>query len=287
MTEIRREEDGSMGEEILVLTKYLVIMDLLGIKGDEGKRIVILNDVTERKKLEESIIRSERLAATGQLAASIAHQINSPLQGITALLSVMKECGADDSDFSGNIRLLEGAFESIRETVRKLLDLNRPGQAEKQLVNIHEIIRDTVSLVGTHLRQADIKARLNFHKESIYLNASPQELAHVFLNLINNAVEAISAEKDRAMGKCGGEITIGTKQDKDLLVIEISDSGPGISEDNLNRIFDAFYTKKGNLGMGIGLAVCKSVIEKHGGAIEAIKKADCGATFRISLPLKK
>ena len=274
------------GKEILTLKEYQVIVDLFEIKEDEGKHIVILNNVTERKKLEESIIRSERLAATGQLAASIAHQINSPLQGVTALLSVMKEKWKDDPDLAENIRLLEGAFKNIRNTVRKLLDLNRPGQEEKRSVSIHEIIKDTVALISTHLRQSGIKIHLNLYKESIYLIASPQQLEHVFLNLINNAIEAIAAKGRKATTPHKGVITINTELEKDLLVIEISDSGPGIPEDSLSCVFEPFYTKKGNLGMGIGLTICSAIIEKHEGKIEVRSTAGSGATFKISLPLK-
>jgi signal transduction histidine kinase len=220
------------------------------------------------------------------LAASIAHQINSPLQGITALLSVMKENRENDPDFSENIRLLEGAFISIRNTVRKLLDLNRPGQEKKRTVNIHEIIKDTIALMSTHLRQIGIKTHLNLHKESIYLTASPQQLEHVLLNLINNAIEAITGENRKTTGPHIGEITINTKREKDLLVIEISDSGPGIPDDALEHLFEVFYTKKRKLGMGIGLSVCKIIIEKQKGTIEVRNTVGSGATFRIFLPLK-
>ncbi len=276
--------DKSAEEETLNLKDNLVTVDIFEIKGTEGKHIVILDDVTERKKLEESIIRSERLAATGQLAASIAHQINSPLQGITAVLNVMKESRVDDVELVQNIRLLEGAFNSIRDTVRKLQDLNRPGQEERQPVNIHNIIEDTVFLVSTHLRRAGIQTELKFSREPLRLTASPQQLEHVFLNLINNAIEAITGADRHEKTSQAGHITISTDSEKDHFIVEISDSGPGIPEDALDRIFDTFYTKKGNMGMGIGLAVCRSVIEKHNGTIEARNNEGSGAAFRICLP---
>ncbi len=265
-------------------------MPVLNAEGLPCKWIGACEDITERKRLEESVIQSERLAATGQLAASIAHQINSPLQGITALLNVIKDKREDDRDLLENIRLLEGAFESIRNTVRRLLDLNRPGQEEKEQVNIHDIIRDTVALARTHLHQAGIKVHLNLYKEPIVLTASPQQLGYMFLNLINNAVEAIGGETQQPDRKRTdlprGEITVSTDLKKDFLVMEISDSGPGIPDDALHCVFDAFYTKKGKLGMGIGLSVCDRIIKEHKGAITAGNAPGSGAIFRISLPLK-
>ena len=265
-------------------------MPVLNAEGLPCKWIGACEDITERKRLEESVIQSERLAATGQLAASIAHQINSPLQGITALLSLIKDKREDDRDLLEKIRLLEGAFESIRNTVRRLLDLNRPGQEKKEQVNIHDIIRDTVALARTHLHQAGIKVHLNLYKEPIVLTASPQQLGYMFLNLINNAIEAIGGETQQPDRKRTdlprGEITVSTDLKKDFLVMEISDSGPGIPDDALHCVFDAFYTKKGKLGMGIGLSVCDRIIKEHKGAITAGNAPESGAIFRISLPLK-
>ena len=282
----RHEREPYAGEATFTLNDYQVTADLLKIKKDQVKHIVILYNVTERKKLEETIIKSERLAAIGQLAASVAHQINSPLQGITAILSLMKENSSEDLHIVENIHLLEGAFESIRDTVLKLLDLNRPSREKKQTVNIHNIIKDTLDLVGTYLMQAGIKTYLELHKESIYLTASPLELEHVLLNLINNAIDAITGENPKETGANAGEITIKTKREKSLLLIEISDSGPGIPKNALDRLFDAFYTRKGNLGMGIGLSFCKTIIEKHEGTIAVTNTPGSGATFRISLPLQ-
>ena len=132
---------------------------------------------------------------------------------------------ADNKGLVENISLLEGAFESIRNTVKKLLDLNRPGHEEKQKINIHETIKDTMELLRTHLRQNGIRSHLNLCTESIYLTASPQQLEHVFLNLINNAIEAIAAEtvtnNRKEAGLPVGEIWIKTNIKKDAFVIEI------------------------------------------------------------------
>ena len=292
----RRISGDRMHEEYRILRqdgswRYWIdrAMPVSNSQGYPSKWVGACEDITERKRLEGSIIQSERLAATGQLAASIAHQINSPLQGVTALLNVMKSNEADSKDMVENINLLEGAFDSIRNTVRKLLDLNRPGHEEKQKIDIHEIIKDTMALLRTHLRQNGIRSHLNLCTESIYLTASPQQLEHVFLNLINNAMEAIDAEtvidNRKETGLPVGEIWINTNTKEGFLVIEISDSGPGIPEDALHCVFDAFYTRKGKLGMGIGLSVCNRIIEEHKGTIGVRNTPGSGATFRISLPL--
>jgi len=121
--------------------------------------------------------------------------------------------------------------------------------------------------------------------------ASPQQLGHVFLNLINNSVEAMSGVsksegkwKERA--KIGGDISIKTMLKKDKVVIQVSDTGPGIAEEDLEHIFDPFYTKKKTMGMGVGLSVCNGIIEDHNGTIEA-RNAKEGAVFTITLPVNK
>ena len=122
--------------------------------------------------------------------------------------------------------------------------------------------------------------------------ASPQQLGHVFLNLINNSVEAMSGVsksegkwKERA--KIGGDISIKTMLKKNHVVIQVSDTGPGIAEEDLEHIFDTFYTRKKTLGMGIGLSICNGIIEDHNGTITAKNIKDGGAVFTITLPVKK
>ncbi len=242
----------------------------------------------ERRAIQEKLIRSERLAATGQLAASIAHEINSPLQGIVALMSVMKQSFGDNRDLEQNLDLLRGAFESIRDTVKKLLDLNRPGKEKRQPVNVNTIIKDTVMLVRGHLKKNKTTVQLKLDPKMPETICSPQQMGQVFMNLINNAVESIIVKSDHLQGnpENNREIQITTFSGKGTIRIIVSDTGPGISPDDIKRIFDPFFTRKKTMGMGVGLSICHGIIEDHDGSIHAENLTNSGAAFTITLPVK-
>ena len=249
-----------------------------------------IEDITEVKLLQEQLIRSERLAAIGQLAASIAHEINSPLQGIVGLLNVIKNTHKENEGLLENIDLLQGAFNSIRDTVKKLLDLNRPGKERKQSTNVNKIIENTLALLRNHLKKNKVKVNLNLSSKVPPIIASPQQLSQIFINLINNAVEAMSNTAPQKNGRkkqaaSSREININTNLIKDQLVIKLSDTGPGISSKDLGHIFDPFYTRKKTMGMGIGLPICHSIIEEHNGTIVAENSPKGGAVFTIILPV--
>lgn len=254
----------------------------------EDSILAVSRDVTHAKLLEDELIRSERLAATGQLAASIAHEINSPLQGVTALLNVIKKTYKENGQLTEDIELVKDAFHSIRKTVRKLLDLNRPGKEKKQSINVNDIIEDTVTLVQSHLKQKNVTVNLNLSSRVPNIIASPQQLGQVIMNFINNAVDAMSGVSKRDLkqkkSSVGGQINIHTHLRKGHVIIKVTDTGPGIPDEDLKHIFDPFYTRKKSMGMGIGLSVCHGIIEDHDGTIIAKNAPDGGAVFTAKLP---
>jgi PAS domain S-box-containing protein len=252
-------------------------------------RIFTVMDTTQTKLMQEQLIRSERLAATGQLAASIAHEINSPLQAVTVLLGSLQKKYNDDEHLENNLELLKGAFASIRNTVKNLLDLNRPGQEVKQPTNINNIIEKTTDLVQSHLKKNKVKVKLDLSSKVPDIHASPQQLNQCFLNLINNAVEAITGTStpindsmDRIESE--GEIYIKTDHKNGNVIIKIADTGPGIPEKELQYIFDPFFTGKKKMGMGVGLSICHGIVEDHNGIITAENSPHAGAIMTITLP---
>jgi PAS domain S-box-containing protein len=252
--------------------------------------LCVARDITQTKLLQNQLIRSERLAATGQLAASIAHEINSPLQGITALLNVIQTSYEKDHELLKKLDLIKSAFASIRDTVRNLIDLNRPGTENKQLIGLNDVIENTAALVRSYLKKNGIEISLNLSAGQHTIDASPQQLGQVFMNLINNAVESITAdpryqEKLEQFSMSGGEISIDSYNRKNEIVIQIKDNGPGIAKDDLNHIFDPFYTSKKTVGMGVGLSICHGIIEDHRGVITAENGPDSGAIITITLPI--
>jgi PAS domain S-box-containing protein len=252
--------------------------------------LCVARDVTQTKRLQSQLIRSERLAATGQLAASIAHEINSPLQGISALLNVLRSTYTEDNYLQRKLDLVGSAFISIRDTVKNLIDLNRPGKDKKQLTDVHQVINNTVALVKSLLMKNLIAVRLDLEAADATLFASPQQIGQVLMNLINNAVESITGEPGYFENAHhtpggGGRIVVRTCNRGAELVIEVQDSGPGIPEADVNRIFDPFFTKKKTMGMGVGLTICHGIIEDHQGKITAANAPEGGAVLSMALPL--
>jgi PAS domain S-box-containing protein len=252
--------------------------------------LCVARDITETKFLHNQLLRSERLAATGQLAASIAHEINSPLQGITALLSVIRMKYEHDKELLSQLDLIKNAFISIRDTVRNLIDLNRPGKEKKQPMNINQVIENTVALTRSHLKKHMVSIKLNLAAETSNINASPQQIGQVIMNLVNNAVESItsapqSREKLEQSAQIGSKIRIDTHNRNEEIIITVKDNGPGISDNDLGKIFDPFFTRKKTMGMGVGLSICHGIIEDHKGVIYANNAPEGGAVFTIRLPL--
>ncbi|HEB29698.1 MAG TPA: PAS domain S-box protein [Spirochaetes bacterium] len=251
----------------------------------------VSSDITQEKLYQKQYIQLERLAAIGQLAASVAHEINSPLQGITALLSVLKNTYEHDESLQKQLDLLKGAYFKISGTVQKLLNLSRPEEKIKQNVNVNKIIEDTIDLYRSYLKKKNVKVNLNLSGNVPDILTSPGQMGQVFINLVNNSVEAMGATlkpesrwKERTTAD--KEINIDTSLKKGEIVIKVSDNGPGISEEDIEHIFDPFYTKKKPLGMGIGLSICEKIIEGQKGTISAGNIPEGGAQFKITLPVK-
>ena len=251
--------------------------------------LVFDREITRIKMLREQLIRSERLAATGQLAASIAHEINSPLQGVIGLIDVMKKTHGTDQRLQNNLFLLEGAFDSIRKTVKNLLDLNRPGKHVLQTVDINRVIEDTLALMRSDLMKKKVIHRLELDQRLPGITGTPQHISQVIMNLVNNAVEAIGGshpnDDSSADERPEGEIVFRTYRRDNQVVIEVSDSGPGIAEEDLHHIFDPFFTSKKKLGMGVGLSICHGIVEEYRGSIKARNAPEGGAVLTVELPV--
>ncbi len=300
--EIRRKiyEAIAVDADASTQTEELVIVTKGGLKKNITANLILLKaqkltiftiiDTSELKLLQSQLIRSERLAATGQLAASIAHEINSPLQAITLMLSELTDKHGADDDLSAGLRLLKDAYESIRETVKNLLDLNRPVTEQQVFVGVNEIIEKTVKLLEGYLKKNKTEIILHLSRKVPPAFVSTQELGQVFINLMTNAVEAMvgisrPGKKWKGRTDAKNEITIQTKFRKRAIVITISDSGPGIETGDIDYIFDPFYTRKKRMGIGIGLSTCLLIIESCGGTITAKNGANVGAVFILKLPV--
>jgi two-component system NtrC family sensor kinase len=240
--------------------------------------IIFEQDITEKRHLEANLIQSEKLAAVGQLAAGVAHEINNPLAAIIANAQILRrETAADDQDTLDSLQLIEQAGLRASQVVKNLLGLARKEEYDFVRLDINETILNAISLVQHEFNSRQIKITLDLNEKMPPAYASKDHIQGVWINLLMNAIDAIEVAT--------GEITIHTDyQDKEFQIV-ISDNGQGIPPNKLLRIFEPFYTTKAaGRGTGLGLSVCNRIVKKHGGMISAESVIGQGASFTVTLP---
>jgi two-component system NtrC family sensor kinase len=229
------------------------------------------------RRTQEQLLQSEKLAAMGRLTSQIAHELNNPLYGIMNTLELLK---TEVSPQSKRRKVLEMALSEtfrLSELLRKMLSFSKPDQEEKQVVDLNTVLDEILLLHEKQLQENDIKIKTSFAAELPPIMASKNQLRQVFLNLVANARDAMPA---------GGTLSVKTAADPDHVRIEITDTGIGIKEEHLKKIFDSFFTTKDSVkGVGLGLSVCYGFIKDHGGDIQVESRVDSGTTFTITLPI--
>jgi PAS domain S-box-containing protein len=252
--------------------------------GNEIASVGSFVDLRERLKMEralrdtqEQLLQSEKLAAMGRLTSQIAHELNNPLYGIMNTLELLKtEIPADNK----RRKILEMALsETVRlsDLLRKMLSFSKPDQEERHPVDINSVLDEILLLHEKQLRENDINVVVTFAEGLGLVKASKNQLRQVFLNMVANARDAMPG---------GGTLSVVTSGDAAKVYVEIVDTGTGIRKEHLDKIFDSFFTTKGEVkGVGLGLSVCYGFIEDHGGDIEVKSQVGQGTTFTISLPV--
>ncbi|MFH1122897.1 MAG: PAS domain S-box protein [Pseudomonadota bacterium] len=255
-------------------------------QGKEVASVGIFVDLKERLEMErklrdtqEQLLQSEKLAAMGRLTSQIAHELNNPLYGIMNTLELLKSEVPPDSR---RRKILDMALsETVRLTdlLRKMLSFSKPDEEERQPADINSILDEILLLVRKQLHENSIRTTFSYGNDLKKVYASKNQLRQVFLNMISNARDAMPD---------GGTLSINTMSVGDHIHIEVSDTGIGIREENLDRIFDAFFTTKDSVrGVGLGLSVCYGFIKEHDGDINVRSKVGEGTTFTITLPVYK
>lgn len=255
---------------------------------DQGKEIAsvgIFVDLSERlameRKLSETrqqLLQSEKLAAMGRLTSQLAHELNNPLFGIMNTLELMK---TEISPQSKRRKLLDMSLsetERLADMLRKMLSFSKPDQDERQNVDVNVLLDEIILLYEKRFRENSVKFTHSFSENMPMVRASRDQLRQVFLNMISNAMDAMPD---------GGTLQMETSHDAAHVKITLMDSGVGIKEEHLEKIFDSFFTTKTDSvkGVGLGLSVCYGFVKDHGGDIQVKSKVGQGTTFIISLPI--
>jgi len=231
-----------------------------------------------RKLVEQSqmqLVQTEKLAATGRLAASLAHEINNPLQAIHNSLQLMLSFQLEAAEQQEYLKIADEEIERLMHLVASILEFARPPQREMRAANLNDVAERVLALAGKYLQHRRVAIKRALSPDLPPIVVAPDELEQVFINLVLNAVDAMPA---------GGTLQVASWQAEDSrLAVAFSDTGHGIPPEDLKRVFEPFFSTRED-GTGLGLTVSHNVIERHGGEIAVESSVGQGTTFTVWLP---
>lgn len=271
---IRRSRDQQQETQLWEVGTY----PISNAQGQVCQAVLLEQDVTERQRLESLVAQSEQLAAIGQLAAGVAHEINNPLTAILANAQLLQREIEPEDDRQELVGMIAEAGARAAQVVRSLLDLARLEQYEFLPTNINESIRKAVELVKHEIVSKSILLTNDLSSTLPIIRASQSHLQGVWVNLLLNATDAFEQK--------AGEIHIASSLVGNDVQIVITDNGKGISPEQLPHIFDPFYTtKSAGHGTGLGLSVCDRVVKRHNGRIQIKSEVGHGTEITVTLPV--
>jgi len=255
-----------------------------------GRSVVqwFCRDISDRRRAEQEkealhlqLLQSEKLSALGHLISGVAHELNNPLTGVIGYSQLLTGLDCDERMRRGLERVYTEARRCHR-VVQNLLTFARKHTPEKNYISVNDILESTIELRSYQMRVDDITVRMELAKDLPRTMGDFHQLQQVFMNLVNNAHQAIQATG------AGGVLTIRSSSAGDTIRVEVADTGPGIPASILNKIFDPFFTtKQPGQGTGLGLSICFGIVEEHAGRIRAASTVGEGTTFTIELPVLK
>ncbi len=247
-----------------------------------ARAVILWQDRTEERRLESSLLQAGKLAAIGQLAAGVAHEINNPLTAINANAQILKMTIPVEDDNYESVDLISLAGERAAKVVRGLLDFARQEQYDFAATDVNKTIQQALDLVHYQLQTSNIEVFLDLADDLPDVFASVEHLKSVWLNLLVNARDAVQTLPDNRLI----EITARLAEDNEHVLALFRDNGKGMSAAELAHIFEPFYTTKDpGKGTGLGLATCHRIVEQHNGEINVVSHVDEGTTFMIRLPI--
>jgi len=251
--------------------------EIINEEGAFVGRVFILRDLAEVRRLQDEIRRKEKLAAIGDLAAGVAHEIRNPLSSIKGIASYFKAKFADGSEDREMAGVMIEETDRLNRVISELLEFARPSKLNLKLSDLKELLKHSARLIQQEATAKNIQIHLNLTSDAVEAEVDPDRLTQCFLNLYLNALQAM---------KSGGQLAIASATRVDgSISINIKDNGSGILADDLSKIFDPYFTTKPK-GTGLGLAIVHKIIEAHQGQIKARSIIGQGTEFSIILPLK-
>lgn len=274
--ELINKLDGLFDEQDLDLLNAMAASVAVAV--DNANLYAELADFAEElERSQAKLVQAEKMAAIGRLAASLAHEINNPLQAIhnSLFLSVHEGLGQDRRD--QYLEMAQSEVERLIEIVQRMLDFYRPSRGSVQSGDLNEVVQNVLALAHKRLQHGDVQVHTKLSDDLTVIPIVSDQISQVLLNLVINAVEAMPS---------GGDLWLQTQRSEDGndLLLSVRDSGPGMSSEQISSLFEPFYTTKPK-GTGLGLAISYGIVESHGGTIDVSSQAGRGTTFTVRLPL--
>ncbi len=241
----------------------------------------------ELQQAQHEIIRSEKLASVGRLAAGIAHEIGNPIGIILGYLEMLNKGETPEPERKDFLSRIEIEITRINQIIRQLLDYSRPSSGTPQEASIHDAIHDTVNMLTPQPILEDVRINMELEAEREKVFADPNLLQQVFLNIIMNAADAFTTPETARTNEKENLLNISSRNQGDSIEVRFTDNGPGLDEESVSHIFDPFYTtKEPGKGTGLGLSVCYRILEEMGGTIGVESVEGKGTTLWVVFPLQ-
>lgn len=270
---VEREIPLADGQKRNLLLTALPVEDAEGeLSGD----VLLMQDISELRKLEGKLRRTERLAALGKMAAGVAHELRNPLSSIKGLALLLKGKVSGDEKGKETADILVQEVERLNRSIGELLDYARPGQLQLTRVPLSEVLNKAIGLVAVDAAAMAIRLHVDLPESGDILEVDEDKMNQVFLNLLLNAIQAMPD---------GGELNIAMRTDRSGVTCDICDTGIGVSEEDLAKVFDPYFTTKSD-GTGLGLALSSKIVEEHGGTITMRSSEGAGTRVSLHLPSK-
>jgi len=282
-------------------TLFIASASAVAVKDKKGKVSYydgIIEDITDRKRAEKEIreaknkaerafkelkegqallVQRERLAALGELSAGVAHEINNPLNIISGHSQILLMDENVDPEVRETLEIIRKQVDRAAKITGQLLQFSKGSQLDIRVMDVNDTVKNTLALMDAPLTSDNIDIVKQLSPKPIFIHANPSQLQQIFVNLITNASHAMPE---------GGTLTVGTNIKDTAVEISFTDTGCGIPKENLSKLFEPFFTTK-EKGAGLGLAIVHGIIEAHNGNIKVKSKIGEGATFTITLPIKR
>ncbi len=285
---VKQKKDGDL--TVTIEGKNLTFhISITPIKGTD-QLLVLVDDITDRLENEKIVIQKEKMATLGELAAGIAHNLRSPLaviKGIPELilsdlqnknLRVLRKIDRkekEDKEIIENMELISKSMQKAFAIIESIMDFSKMETGKFETMELSQAVNEALLLLEHRVKEKNIKFINNTH--NCTLSGNKNMMIQIFLNLLNNSIDAI---------KDTGTIKVNYRKEKDKIIIHFIDNGRGIEKDDIERIFEPFYTTSGRAnGTGVGLSITRTMVTIHGGSIKALQGRDGGTIMEITFPV--